>query len=112
VSALALVGTSTRSGRADAILSTTGIDVISRVPLDRWDLEGLARGALLPPRFGGFLPGVDLFDAALFGLSAGEAELMDAQQRILLEAAYEVRAQLLLPWLRAASLHRSPPALA
>lgn len=56
----------------------------------------LQSGAL-PARFGGFLPGSDMFDAAFFGLSGGEAELMDAQQRLLLETSLEVRGGLVCP---------------
>ena len=41
-------------------------------------------------RFGGWLTGVDFFDAAAFAISAPEAELMDPQQRLLLETSWEV----------------------
>jgi len=85
------VGVSTRSARPDAILSSAALDVIAPVPHGRWDLEAQAHLALTA-RFGGFLPAVDVFDPGAFGLSAGEAELMDPQQRILLEATYEVGA--------------------
>lgn len=33
---------------------------------------------------------VEIFDAALFGISAPEAELMDSQQRLLMEASWEL----------------------
>ena len=47
-------------------------------------LQGLARA-----RFGGWLTGVEDFDAAAFGVSAPEAALMDPQQRLLLETGWE-----------------------
>ena len=36
-------------------------------------------------RFGGFLDGVDAFDAGLFGITGAEADLMDPQHRVLME---------------------------
>ena len=41
-------------------------------------------------RFGSFLPGADLFDAAAFSTSEAEALLMDPQQRLLMEAVGEL----------------------
>ena len=40
-------------------------------------------------RFGGFLANVDVFDAGLFAITGAEADLMDPQQRQLLEVSWE-----------------------
>jgi acyl transferase domain-containing protein len=59
--------------------------------------EQLARAGVDPdvqrdPRFvgaGGVLDDIDMFDAAFFGFSAREAEVMDPQHRLFLECAWE-----------------------
>jgi acyl transferase domain-containing protein len=63
--------------------------------LQRWDWEELARHAStqqLPARFGGWLADIEQFDAAAFGISGIEAQLMDAQQRLLLQLPLEALA--------------------
>jgi acyl transferase domain-containing protein/SAM-dependent methyltransferase/acyl carrier protein len=71
-----------------------GVDAITEVPRDRWDADALNavdRGADEPPisKHGGFLDGVDRFDAYFFGITPREAAGMDPQQRLLLEVAWE-----------------------
>eukprot|EP00887_Chlorella_sp_A99_P003341 scaffold26.g3341.t1 len=41
-------------------------------------------------RFGSFLSDVDMFDSGLFGITHPEAEVMDPQQRLVLELAWEL----------------------
>ena len=60
------------------------------------DAELIAAGVdpelLRNPRFvraRGVMPGADLFDAVFFGLSPREAQMMDPQHRVFLEAAWE-----------------------
>lgn len=61
------------------------VDVITDPPEDRgW--HRLDTAALRP---GGFLTGIDLFDAEFFGISPREAAAMDPQQRIFLETVWE-----------------------
>ncbi|MEQ9366968.1 MAG: SDR family NAD(P)-dependent oxidoreductase [Leptospirales bacterium] len=68
-------------------------DMIDEVPADRWDWREFAGDALernrSVSRWGGFVADLDKFDPLFFGLSPHEAELMDPQQRILLETVWK-----------------------
>ncbi|MFI9194271.1 type I polyketide synthase, partial [Streptomyces californicus] len=59
-----------------------GVSAIGDAPAGRWDSDA-------PSSRGGFLPEVDRFDPAFFGISAREAMAMDPQQRLVLELAWE-----------------------
>nr|CAD19086.1 StiB protein [Stigmatella aurantiaca Sg a15] len=71
-----------------------GVDAISEVPPDRWDLKAFhdpepeAKGKG-NTRWGGFLRKVDEFDPGFFGITPREAIQMDPQQRLFIEVAYE-----------------------
>ncbi|MGW7524463.1 SDR family NAD(P)-dependent oxidoreductase [Streptomyces sp. NPDC054783] len=75
-------------------LLAAGEDAISEVPAGRWDTQGLydpdpeATGKAYTLR-GGFLDGIDRFDAPFFGISPREADAMDPQQRLLLQTSWE-----------------------
>ena len=62
-----------------------GADLVSEVPATRWDWQAQGSGV---PRWGGFLRHVDKFDAPFFGIGAQEAALMDPQQRLFLQVAW------------------------
>jgi len=69
-------------------------DLVTEIPRDRWDWEEYYGDAVKEANktkaiWGGFISDVDRFDASFFGISPREAELMDPQQRLFLEVAWE-----------------------
>merc|ERR1711985_182106 len=74
-------------------------DAVSCIPWGRWDADELDRlmqlleggRTLQEPslRMAAMLPAVGMFDGAAFGTSSAEAVLMDPQQRVLLQVAWE-----------------------
>ena len=73
-------------------LAATGADGISPFPTNRsWDMDYWHELVALVGKDpeGGFLEDATEFDAAFFGISPNEAVMMDPQQRILMEVAWE-----------------------
>ncbi len=71
-----------------------GVDAITEIPRDRFDVDALFDPDPVAPgkiytHWGGYLDGIDEFDADFFGIAPREARRMDPQQRILLEVAWE-----------------------
>jgi acyl transferase domain-containing protein/SAM-dependent methyltransferase len=96
---IAIVGVGLRLPGADNESSlwqmlADGVDAISEVPGDRWDLDAYYdpdpdKPGKMNTRHGGFLREVDQFDAEFFGVSPREAVSMDPQHRLLMEISWE-----------------------
>ncbi len=103
---IAIIGLSCRFPQADSPqafweLLRNGVDAITEVPSDRWDVDAFYSTEPSPgkvtTRFGGFLNHVDLFDPHFFGISPREAARMDPQQRLLLEVSWEALENAFIP---------------
>ncbi|MET8878227.1 type I polyketide synthase, partial [Nocardia sp. NPDC004604] len=94
---IAVVGVSCRFPGADSpdalwSLLTAGTEVDAPLPDGRWAPEamaGLSESETQIIRRGAFLDDVAGFDAGFFGVPAGEAAMMDPQQRLMLELSWE-----------------------
>ncbi|WP_341529633.1 beta-ketoacyl synthase N-terminal-like domain-containing protein [Nostoc sp. UHCC 0302] len=71
-----------------------GVDAISKVPKDRWNIDEFydpnpdAPGKIYV-KSAGFIDQVDQFDAQFFGITPREAENIDPQQRLVLEVSWQ-----------------------
>ncbi|MBK8075484.1 MAG: SDR family NAD(P)-dependent oxidoreductase [Kineosporiaceae bacterium] len=97
-SAVAIVGMAGRFPGADTVSqlwanSATGRLGLREVTEDELVSVGVPPGHVADPdyvRVTGSIEGIERFDAAMFGLSRHEAELMDPQHRLFLETCVEV----------------------
>ncbi len=75
-------------------LLANSVDAIQETPADRWDVERFYDAdaetmGKIASRFGGYIDEIDQFDPDFFGISPKEANLMDPQQRLFLQVAWE-----------------------
>lgn len=90
---IAIVGMACRFAQAsspDAFWDVLhhGRCVISDTPSERWENTPRTEQQIAANR-GSYLAGVDQFDASFFNLARREANLLDPQQRLMLEVAWE-----------------------
>ncbi len=89
-SRIAVIGVACRFPGADSVDAfwnrlDAGADLVTEAPADRpFRVDG--PGTL--PKLGGFVHDLDRFDASFFGIAPAEAELLDPQQRMLLETSW------------------------
>ena len=79
-------------------LLQNGVDAITEVPPDRWNLDDYYDPDPETPgkmytRYGGFIEQLQEFDAPFFEISARETISLDPQHRLLLEVAWEALEQ-------------------
>ncbi|HEY1011567.1 MAG TPA: type I polyketide synthase, partial [Herpetosiphonaceae bacterium] len=97
--AVAIIGMGARFPGAPGLrafweLLSAGGDAITEVPPERWPLDQFydpdpTQPGKLASRWGGFVAGIDQFDAEFFGLPDHEAAHLDPRQRLICETAWE-----------------------
>ncbi|MFJ6676165.1 type I polyketide synthase [Actinosynnema sp. NPDC091369] len=97
--AVAIIGAACRLPGAPDVASfwellLSGGDAVGQIPPARFDVERWydpvpGKPGRIVTRVGGFLPGVDRFDAAFFGVSPQVAARTDPQQRLLVETTWD-----------------------
>ncbi|MEU3838478.1 beta-ketoacyl synthase N-terminal-like domain-containing protein [Streptomyces sp. NPDC028635] len=96
--AVAVIGVAGRFPQADGLQQLwdnllAGRDSITEIPRERWDAQALydpdkSRTDRTYTKWGGFVDGVETFDAPLFSISPREAGTVDPQARLFLEACW------------------------
>ncbi|SFD84812.1 Acyl transferase domain-containing protein [Actinopolyspora alba] len=96
---VAIVGMACRFPGADSVddywgILTRGVDAVTEIPTSRFDIDSYYDPTPATPgrtvsRSGGFLSGIDEFDAEFFRISPREAREMDPQQRLVLHGVWE-----------------------
>jgi len=96
---IAVVGLAGRYPKAENLQEfwrnlQNGRDCITEIPPERWDPElyydpDPNRAGKSYSKWGGFISGVDRFDPLFFRISPKEAALMDPQERLFLETAWQ-----------------------
>ncbi|MEV4517107.1 SDR family NAD(P)-dependent oxidoreductase, partial [Dactylosporangium sp. NPDC049525] len=88
---IAIIGVAGKYPQADDLTEfwrnlRDGRDSVTEIPAERWDHRAFGGDT---PRWGGFLDGVDEFDPLFFNISPADAELLDPQERLFLQCAYQ-----------------------
>ncbi len=96
---IAIVGLGGRYPQAETLLEfwknlRGGRDCVTEIPADRWDHRlyfdaDSTKAGKSYSKWGGFIPDVDKFDPLFFNISPKEAELLDPQERLFLQTAWE-----------------------
>ncbi|AZS14154.1 SDR family NAD(P)-dependent oxidoreductase [Paenibacillus lutimineralis] len=95
---IAIVGMSGQYPMADTLdefweILSQGKDCVTEIPAERWDYRKdfdpeKGKSNKVYTKWGAFMNDVDKFDAGFFHISPREAELMDPQERLMLQSTY------------------------
>jgi acyl transferase domain-containing protein/NAD(P)-dependent dehydrogenase (short-subunit alcohol dehydrogenase family) len=97
IAVIGLVGQYPHAKDIDAYWNNlaAGVDAVGEIPKNRWDWAAYFDPEKAMPgksygKWGGFIDGVDEFDPLFFNISPKEAEEMDPQERLFLQACWHV----------------------